>query len=193
MRRARSAIAIGASAGGVEALTAILPALPADLPAAVLVVVHVPRDRPSLLAEVFAARCKLAVREATDKEPAESGTIYFAPPDYHLLVEDGGDLALSVDEPVNYSRPSIDVLFESAALAWRDRLVGVVLTGGNDDGSRGLLAIAQNGGTTVVQDPSTAKVPQMPDAALARLKPDHVVPVEAMPELLARLAGAVAA
>ena len=189
MSRARLAVAIGTSAGGVEALGVLLPALPAQLPAAVLVVVHVPRDRPSLLREVFAPRCALTVREAIDKEPASASTIYFAPPDYHLLVERTRDLALSVDDAVNYSRPSIDVLFESAAAAWGERLMAIVLTGGNDDGARGLHAVAAAGGVTVVQDPATAKVAQMPAAALERAKPRHVLPLESIAEAVVRFTG----
>ena len=110
-----AAVVIGASAGAVEALSVILPALPAGYPVPVAVVVHLPPDRPSIMAELFAARCRVAVREAEDKEPLVPGTVYFAPPDYHLLVEAAGHLSLSSEEPVRFSRPSIDVLFESAA------------------------------------------------------------------------------
>ena len=109
------ALVIGASAGGVEALLTLLPALPATFPAAVFVVLHLPRERPSLLVDIFRPKCALPVAEAQDKEPVRPGHIYFAPPDYHLLVEKGGEMSLSDDELVNFSRPSIDVLFESAA------------------------------------------------------------------------------
>ncbi|QJR11047.1 Protein-glutamate methylesterase/protein-glutamine glutaminase 2 [Usitatibacter rugosus] len=190
--RTVDAIAIGASAGGVEALTALLPALPADLSAAVLVVIHIPRDRPSVLAELFASRCKLAVREAQDKEPIEAGTIYFAPADYHLLVEPQRYVSLSVDEPVCFSRPSIDVLFESAALVYGPRLAGVVLTGANEDGANGLAAIARAGGVTIVQDPAGAKMPLMPASALQRTTAAHVLPLERIGAQLARLGGGTA-
>ena len=126
MTRAR-AVVVGASAGAIDALQAILPALPADFPAPVLVVVHVPPDRRSLIAQVLQPHCALALREAEDKEIAAPGTVYFAPPDYHLLVERDGLLSLSSEEPVLFSRPSIDVLFESAADAYGPDLIGVVL------------------------------------------------------------------
>ena len=121
------AVVIGASAGGVEALSALLPAVPADSRAPVFVVLHLPREKRSLLEEVFRARCQAAVHEASDKDPIEPGTVYFAPPDYHLLIERGPSLALSADGPVNFSRPSVDVLFESAADVYKNRLLGVIL------------------------------------------------------------------
>lgn len=186
-----AAVVIGTSAGGVEALGLLLPALDARCRAAILVVVHLPRDRPSLLEQLFSQRCRLPVRRAIDKLPIDSGTIYFAPPDYHLLVdcESGRPpaLALSVDAPVLYSRPSIDVLFESAADCWGERLLGVILTGGNDDGARGLAAVARAGGITVVQDPEEAAVSAMPEAAL-RAWPAHLVlPLAGIRELLSGL------
>ena len=164
-----AAVVVGTSAGGVEALGLLLPALRADCPVAVLVVVHLPRERPSLLIELYRTRCALPVLEATDKQHIECGHVYFAPPDYHMLVdvnESGPALALSVDEPVHYSRPSIDVLFESAAEVWGARLMGVILTGANHDGAAGLRAVARAGGFTVVQDPLEAAASAMPAAAL---------------------------
>ena len=153
------AVAIGASAGGVEALSILLPALPADATAALFVVLHLPRDRPSLLPDIFARKCAVAVREAQDKEPVTPGTVYFAPNNYHLLVDQGPQLALSVDDLVHHSRPSIDVLFESAADIYRTRLLGIILTGANEDGACGLAAVGARGGMTVVQDPATAHSP----------------------------------
>lgn len=162
-----AAVVIGASAGGVQALSRVLPALPADLPVPVLVVVHVPPRRDNALVDLFAGKCRIPVKEAEDKEPLVPGTIYFAPPDYHLLVEAGGTLALSSDEPVNHSRPAIDVLFESAADAFGAGLAGIVLTGANSDGAEGLRAICAAGGQGIVQDPLSAEVATMPRAALA--------------------------
>jgi two-component system chemotaxis response regulator CheB len=161
-----SAIVIGASVGAIEALSVILPALPADFPQPVIVVVHVPPDKKSLLAELFASRCRLRVKEAEDKELIAAGTIYFAPPDYHLLVEPDFRLSLSSDEPVRYSRPAIDVLFESAADAFGDSLTAVVLTGANSDGAKGLRAICDAGGKALVQTPASAEGKAMPMAAL---------------------------
>ncbi|KAK0350625.1 hypothetical protein LTR94_028280, partial [Friedmanniomyces endolithicus] len=140
------AVVIGASAGAVQALLKILPALPAEFPAPVLVAVHVPADRDNVLAPLLQSRCRVRVKEAEDKETARPGVVYFAPSNYHLLVESNGDLALSSDEAVNYSRPSIDVLFESAADAYGAGLTGVILTGANEDGAAGLSAVAAAGG-----------------------------------------------
>ncbi len=161
------AVAIGASAGAFDALSAILPELPEDFALPVFVVVHVPPRKPSLLAELFGRSCRLPAKEAEDKEPVRGGTIYFAPPDYHLLVEPDFHLSLSSEEPVLHSRPSLDVLFETAARAYGTGLVGVILTGANADGARGLAAVAACGGTALVQTPGSAEAPEMPRAALA--------------------------
>jgi len=176
--RPLAAIVIGASTGGVEALLQILPALRADAMVSVLVVLHLPRERSSLLAEIFAPRCRLPVRDVQDKDPVLDGTIYFAPPDYHLLVDDGPSLALSMDPPVEYSRPSVSVLFESAAAVYGPRLLAVLLTGAGSDGASGLQAVQRAGGMTVVQQPASARMPQMPEAALARVTADHVLTLE---------------
>lgn len=177
-KRPTAAIVIGASTGGVEALLQILPALRADATVSVLVVLHLPRERSSLLAEIFAPRCRLPVRDVQDKDPILDGTIYFAPPDYHLLVEDGPSLALSMDPPVEHSRPSVSVLFESAAAVYGPRLLAVLLTGAGSDGASGLQAVQRAGGMTVVQQPASARMPQMPEAALARVTADHVLTLE---------------
>ncbi len=160
------AVAIGASAGAVQALLAVLPALPVGFPLPVLVVVHVPPDRANVLVPLFQSKCRLTVKEADDKEPVVPGVIYFAPSDYHLLVEADETLALSTDEWVNYSRPSIDVLFESAADAYGPALVGVILTGANNDGAAGLKAVMDAGGLAIVEEPGNAYASAMPDAAL---------------------------
>jgi two-component system, chemotaxis family, protein-glutamate methylesterase/glutaminase len=133
------AVVIGGSAGAVEALCLILPSVPARIRMPMFVVLHLPRDRPSLLTEVFSPRCARPVREAQDKEPIEPGTVYVAPPDYHMLIDAGPQISLSVDEVVHFSRPSIDVLFESAADFYKERLLGIILTGANEDGAAGTL------------------------------------------------------
>lgn len=166
MNTVPQAVVMGASAGALEALSQVLPALPADYPLPVMLVVHVPPGRDSLLADLLRNKCRMAVQEAEDKVLLEPGTLYVAPPDYHLLVEHDGRLSLSSDEPVLFSRPSIDVLFETAADAYRDRVIGVVLTGANADGARGLQAIAEAGGTVLVQEPDGAYADTMPRAAL---------------------------
>jgi len=182
------AIVIGTSAGGVEALSRILPSIPATLAAAILIVIHVPRERPSLLGEIFRAKCKLHVDEAVDKAEIKPGTIYFAPPDYHMLVDRGPQIALSVDEVVQFSRPSIDVLFESAADIYGARLLGVLLTGGNEDGAAGMAYIAQCGGSTILQDPAEAIAAAMPEGALKVMKPTHILRLDDIRNLLIALA-----
>jgi two-component system, chemotaxis family, protein-glutamate methylesterase/glutaminase len=181
------AVVIGASAGGVEALSVLLPALPADCVTPVFVVIHLPRDRPSLLVDVFASKCSLDVREAQDKEPVAAGTVYFAPANYHLLLDPGPQLALSADDLVHHSRPSIDVLFESAADVYRERLLGIILTGANEDGAAGLAAVHDAGGVTVVQAPETAQSPLMVLSALKLRSPDLVLPLEEIAALLRTL------
>lgn len=179
------AVAIGASAGGVQALSAILPALPVDYPLPVLVVVHVPPDRDNALVPLFQSKCRVAVKEAEDKEPALPGVVYFAPSDYHLMVELDGSLALSSDEHVNHSRPSIDVLFETAADAFGPGVAGVVLTGANSDGANGLRAIVEAGGQALVEDPAAAYAQAMPAAAVAACPAADVLPLPAIaPHLL---------
>ena len=165
-QQAVRAVVIGASAGGVQALLQILPALPASYRLPVLIVVHVPPDRDNALVSLFQTRCQIEVREAEDKEPVLPGVVYFAPSDYHLLVEKDGTLSLSSDELVNHSRPSIDVLLESAADAFGNELVGVILTGANDDGARGLQAVVEAGGVAIVEDPAEAYASAMPAASL---------------------------
>ena len=160
------ALVIGGSAGAVGALLAILPALPRDCPIAVLIVVHIPPDSNNTLANLLHARCQIPVKEAEDKEPICPGMAYLAPPNYHLQVEPDFHLSLSQDEPVHYSRPSIDVLFETAADAYGDSLAGVILTGASRDGARGLLAVSNAGGLIFVQTPASAEAPTMPQAAL---------------------------
>jgi two-component system chemotaxis response regulator CheB len=174
---APEAIVIGASAGALEALSSLLPGLPADYRLPILVVVHLPPDTTSVLAELLRVRCAIRVREAEDKEPIEPGVAYFAPPDYHLLVEEDKRLSLSDDEPVLFSRPSIDVLFESAADAYGGGLIGVVLTGANSDGANGLKAVVEAGGVAVVQSPGSAYAVAMPEAAIAACPAARVLPV----------------
>jgi two-component system chemotaxis response regulator CheB len=165
--KSHHAVVIGASAGAVEALSVLLPMLPAGSIVPVFIVVHVPGQQPSRLVDVFARKCQVPVKEAEDKEPIAPGKVYFAPADYHMLLEQDGTLALSLDPPVNFSRPSIDVLFESAADLFGPRLLGLVLTGASSDGAAGLRAIVAAGGTAWCESPETARAAMMPRAALA--------------------------
>ena len=180
-------VAVGTSWGGLQALRLLLGGLPREFPAAVVVVQHrSPESHPSALRDLLGAVSPLAVREARDKQPLEPGCVYLAPPDYHTLVEDD-HLELSVDAAVAHSRPSIDVLFETAAEARRERCAGVVLTGANADGAAGLARIAQLGGAAVVQDPDGAERPEMPRAALAAVPAARVVPLEELSGVLVQL------
>ena len=145
-----------------------------------MVVVHVPPDKRSVLPELFQAKCRLPVREAEDKEPISGGTIYFAPPDYHLLVEVDKSLSLSSDEPVLFSRPSIDVLFESAADAYGAALIGIVLTGANQDGAKGMRAVVEAGGIALVQSPESAFASAMPEAAIEMCPSARVMSLDAI-------------
>ncbi|MCU7240927.1 MULTISPECIES: chemotaxis protein CheB [Pseudomonas] len=181
------AIVIGASAGGVTALFSVLGALPADFAIPVLCVLHLPDDRHSQLAEVLQRRLRRPVHEALDKARIEPGLIYVAGPGYHLSVERDFSFSLSQEAPVHFSRPAIDFLFESAADAYGPGLLGVLLTGANEDGARGLLRIRQSGGRTVVQDPRDAQVALMPEAALALHDPDHILSLGGIGQLLATL------
>lgn len=159
-------VVMGGSAGAIDVLHDIFSQVPAGFRKAVAVVIHIPPDGPSLLPEVLATPGGPTMKVAEDKEPIEPGTIYFAPPDYHLLVESGRTFALSLDERVHFSRPAIDVLFESAADAYGELLVGVILSGANADGAQGLRAVADAGGTTLVQSLETSEMIAMPAAAL---------------------------
>lgn len=161
------AIVMGVSAGGLATLTAILKGLPDDFPLPVIITQHRSREERTLLEEVLQARCTIRVRQAEEKERIAGGSVYFAPPDYHLLIGEDKSFVLNSDELVNFSRPSIDLLFESAAEAYEDRLVGIILTGASKDGAEGIRAIDRAGGYTIAQDPSEAAYPLMPRAAIA--------------------------
>ncbi len=182
-----AAVVIGGSAGAVQALLRILPTLPADYPAPVMVVVHIPADRDNALVPLLRDRCRMTVKEAEDKEPALPGVIYFAPSDYHLLAETDRTLSLSSDEPVNMSRPAIDVLFESAADAFGPALTAVVLTGANSDGAHGAKAVVAAGGVVVVEDPAGAYASAMPAAALQACPAATPMNLDAIAAYLSRL------
>jgi two-component system chemotaxis response regulator CheB len=181
------AIVVGASAGGVEALLHVFSALPKAFDIPILTVLHLPDERRSQLSEVFATRLGRDVREGSDKVAIEPGVIYFAGPSYHLSVERDFTLSLSQEERVHFSRPAIDLLFDSAADAYGAGLVGVLMTGANEDGAKGLAAIKRQGGLTIVQDPAEARMPTMPLAALKLQQPDHILSLNGIGSLLAKL------
>ena len=178
------AVVIGASAGGVQALLTVLADLPRSFRLPLIVVLHLPEGRDSHLAEIFQYRLPIAVREAADKETILPGTLYFAGPGYHLLVEMDRTFSLSSEEPLHYSRPSINVLMESAADAYGPALAGILLTGANEDGATGMARIKQQGGLTVVQDPAEAAVPTMPEAAIRRQAPDFILTLATIRDFL---------
>lgn len=180
-------VALGTSWGGLHALRTILGALPRDLGAAVVVVQHRSADsHPTAFRDLLGAVTQLRVSEADDKQPLEPGHVYIAPPGFHTLVEDD-HLELSMEAAVEFSRPSIDVLFESAAESYRDRCAGVVLTGANADGAAGLARVAELGGAAIVQDPDSAERDEMPRAAVAAVPSAHVLPLEQIAPALVEL------
>lgn len=181
------AIVVGASAGGVEALLTMLGSLRAGFGLPIIIVLHLPEERRSQLAEVFARRVALPVTEAIDKQDIQPGTVYFATPGYHLSVEQDLSLSLSLEDRLHHSRPSIDFLFESAADAYGSALAAVLLTGANHDGARGLAQVKRQGGLTIVQDPDEAQVATMPRAALKIHQPDYILPIHGIGRLLVEL------
>jgi two-component system chemotaxis response regulator CheB len=186
-------VVIGASWGGLRALEQILAALPEDFPTPIVVAQHRDDDADDeLLSRLLNRHTPLRVVDADDKAPLERGTVLLAPPGYHVLMADGC-VELNVDEPVQFARPSIDVLFETAADAYGRGTLGVLLTGANADGAAGLREIAQRGGRTIVQDPETAERPEMPRAALEAMTPDVVAPLDEIPGLLCDACGKEAA
>lgn len=180
-------IVLGSSAGGIEALKKILPKLSKDYPLSVALVQHIGSESPQILAQFFSGLCSVSVKEAEDKEKIEPSHVYLAPVGYHLMISEDFTFSLTVEEPVNFARPSIDVLFETAAVAYREKLIGVVLTGSNEDGAAGLAAIKNYGGVTIAQDPNTAQFPPMPLAAINLVAPDLILPVEKISSFLVGL------
>ncbi|WP_034643683.1 chemotaxis protein CheB [Desulfovibrio inopinatus] len=182
-----AAIVLGASAGGPEAILYLLRSLPNEYPVPIFVVLHMHPNQKGNFPSYCNKYCSLKVKEAEDKEVVLPGTVYIAPPNYHLLLERDRTLALSVDARVKFSRPSIDVLFESAADVYKNELVGIILTGANDDGADGLKKIKQLGGVTIVQDPATAAFASMPKAAINIAQPDCISSLDEIIILLSHL------
>jgi len=183
-------VVVGTSTGGLKALQTLLSGLNADFPLPVVIVQHRGNSENGLC-EFLGQSSNLLVSEPEDKEPVVSGRVYLAPRDYHLLIENGS-FALSTDHAVAYARPSIDVLFESAADEYQDRTIGVILTGANNDGTRGLQKISSQGGKTLVEDPESAACREMPQAALTRTRPDWILPLQEIAPCLNRLVNAFA-
>jgi two-component system, chemotaxis family, protein-glutamate methylesterase/glutaminase len=180
------AVAIGSSAGGLAALGAVVERLPAELPAAVLIVQHMERHRPSSDASMLGRHASLPIREAADEDVICAGTVYIAPPNLHLLVRDGR-LVLASTAAVHFSRPSVDRLFESVADTYDGRAIGVILSGNGADGADGLRAIKAHGGVTIAQDPSTAAHGDMPRAAVDTGCVDYTLELAAIGPAISRL------
>lgn len=182
-------VVIGVSAGGVALLLRLLPDIAAGFPLPIVVCIHARTGTTADLAQLLDERSALRIKEAQDKELLQAGTVYLAPGGYHLHLDTGGSCTLSIDPPVKAARPSVDVLFESAAHVCHERVLAVVLSGASDDGAEGVRRVKAAGGMVLVQDPAEAEAPAMPRAALAAVIPDHVVHAAELPELLQRLTG----
>lgn len=180
-------IVIGVSTGGTKALKTILSVLPSKFALSVIIIMHRHKETDGYLERLLDNECKMQVKQADEKEEIKAGVVYVAPPNYHLLIEDDGTFSLSVEGVVNYARPSVDVVFESAAGVYGQGLIGVILTGANKDGSQGLKKIKEAGGLVIVQAPETSEVAEMPRAAIAAVKPDYVLPLEKIGPLLRKL------
>ena len=178
------AIVVGVSSGGLNAMKIMFSLLPREFSIPIVIVQHIGAQSENIWVQLLKDKCKLEIKEADEKEIIEIGKIYIAPPNYHLLIEQDKTFTLTVDERVNYARPSIDVLFETAAEAYQNKLIGIVLTGSNNDGSKGLKRIKEYGGLTIVQQPDTAESSFMPASAIATVQPDYILPLEAIINLL---------
>lgn len=169
---------MGASAGGIDAWTMILPGLPASLPVPVIIAQHISPTSDNYIPQLLNDLCVLNVKEAEEKEILRAGNIYFSIPNYHLLIEEDRTISLSTEKKVNFSRPSIDILFDSASIVFGKALIGILLTGSNSDGSQGLKNIKHRGGLSLVENPDTASVNQMPLSAIKKFKPDEILKLE---------------
>ena len=181
------AIVIGVSSGGMNALKIISSTLPAHFNLPIIIVQHLSAHSDSHWIKLLNEKSLLNIKEADEKDTIEKGNIYIAPPNYHLLIEKDKTFSLTIDERVNFARPSIDVLFESAAEAYTNKLIGIVLTGSNSDGTKGIKRIKDCGGLAIIQDPETAESEYMPKSAIAAIVPDYILPLENIIELLIQL------
>ncbi len=177
-------LAMGVSAGGMLVLTEIVKSLKPDFPLTMIIVQHLHPHQDEYYIQYYNRHSKVRVKEAEDKETIARNRIYFAPPNYHLLVEDDYTFSLSVDEKVNFSRPAVDVLFDTASFVFGKKMIGLVLTGANSDGARGLKKIKDRQGLTIIQNPAEAEFPSMPQAALQIAEPHHIISVSQFVEWL---------
>jgi two-component system chemotaxis response regulator CheB len=181
------AIVIGVSSGGLKALKIIFSALPSGFPIPIIVVQHIgPRSENSWI-KLLNDSCSIPIKEADEKEKVGTGNIYIAPSNYHLLIEKDRTFSLTIDERVNFARPSIDVLFESAAEAYKEKLIGIILTGANNDGTKGVKRIKECGGIVIIQDPETAESSYMPASAIAAVQPDYIQALDQIGDLIIKI------
>ena len=191
------AIVIGVSSGGMNALKFLFSRLPADFSIPIIIVQHIGARSDNEWIKLLNEKSNLTIKEADEKEKIacpteqslgrETGKVYIAPANYHLLIEKDRTFSLTIDELVNFARPSIDVLFESAAEAYKNKLIGIVLTGSNNDGAKGIKQIKEYGGLAIIQDPETAESPTMPASALAVIQPDYILSLEKIVQLLIKI------
>ena len=181
------AIVIGVSSGGMKALKFLSSSLPIHFGIPIIIVQHLSAQSDSHWIHLLNEKSQLNVKEADEKEKITKGYIYIAPPNYHLMIEKDQTFSLTIDERVNFARPSIDVLFESAAEVFKNKLIGIVLTGSNSDGTNGIIRIKKYGGLAIIQDPTTAESEYMPKSAIAAIIPDHVLSLEKIIELLLKI------
>ena len=178
------AIVIGVSSGGMNAMKLLFSLLPKEFSIPIIIVQHIGSHSENIWIRFLNDKSNLEIKEADEKEEIETGKVYVAPANYHLMIERNKTFSLSIDDRVNYARPSIDVLFESAAEAYKDKLIGIILTGSNNDGATGLKRIKEGGGLTIVQDPETAESYFMPASAIAAILPDYILSLEEIIKLL---------
>jgi two-component system chemotaxis response regulator CheB len=181
------AIVIGVSSGGMNALKFIFSTLPADFSIPIIIVQHVSARSDNEWINLLNNKSNLTIKEADEKDKIETGNVYIAAANYHLLIENDKTFSLTIDEHVNFARPSIDVLFESAAEAYKDKLIGIVLTGSNNDGAKGIKRIKELGGMVIIQDPKTAESSTMPESAIATVQPDYILSLEEIVQLLIKI------
>ncbi|BAV06087.1 CheB methylesterase [Filimonas lacunae] len=182
--RGSGLVVVGGSAGSLDVILKVLPLLSERLLIPVIIVLHRKTSDDNILVELLAAKTKLPVKEVEDGDIITPGIVYVAPADYHLLIEKNGGLSLDASEKINYSRPSIDATFESAALAYNTQLTAVILSGGNGDGTEGLKAVKEHKGVAIAQDPSTATAPYMPQFAITAIPMDAILDAEGLAEYI---------
>jgi len=178
------AIVIGVSSGGLKVMKIMFSLLPKNFSIPIIIVQHIGKYSENSWIKLLGDKSNLEIKEADEKEEIEKGKVYIAPANYHLLIESDKTFSLTIDERVNFARPSIDVLFESAAEVYQNKLIGIVLTGSNNDGAKGIKRIKECGGLTIVQDPETAESNYMPASAIEVILPDYILPLEEIIKLL---------